>query len=81
MIIENFELQEKKKKAEAGKSTEDASDSKEEEKEERVINLRSLTMEDMRQAKNQVTSHSFSTFCERNYHFHSFAYMFIHVMV
>lgn len=72
MIIENFELQEKKKKAEAGKSTEDASDSKEEEKEERVITLRSLTMEDMRQAKNQVTSHSFSNFCRKKLPFSFF---------
>lgn len=63
MIIENFELQKKKKKAEEGKSTEDASDSKEEEeKEEHVITLRSLSMEDMRQAKNQVTPNHFLLF-------------------
>ncbi|KAL6123160.1 hypothetical protein ACLB2K_075683 [Fragaria x ananassa] len=53
---ERLKDQEKKKKAEAAKTTEDASDSKEEEKEERVITLRSLSMEDMRQAKNQVAA-------------------------
>ncbi|KAL6127637.1 hypothetical protein ACLB2K_071000 [Fragaria x ananassa] len=53
---ERLKDQEKKKKAEAAKTTEDASDSKEEEKEERVITLRSLSMEDMRQAKNQVSA-------------------------
>ncbi|XAR71678.1 Adenosinetriphosphatase [Bertholletia excelsa] len=46
----------KKQKAEEGQSTEDASDTKEEGKEERVITLRPLNMEDMRQAKNQVAA-------------------------
>ncbi|XP_061996324.1 uncharacterized protein LOC133714258 isoform X2 [Rosa rugosa] len=54
---ERLKDKKKKKKAEEGKSTEDASDSKEEEeKEEHVITLRSLSMEDMRQAKNQVAA-------------------------
>lgn len=51
---------EKKRKTEEGKSTEEASDSKEEGKEEvkeeRVIILRPLNMEDMKQAKNQVAA-------------------------
>ncbi|KAI9161404.1 hypothetical protein LWI28_017024 [Acer negundo] len=51
---------EKKRREETGKSSEDASDSKEEVKEEHVIILRSLNMEDMRQAKNQVAA-SFSS--------------------
>jgi len=51
---------EKKRREETGKSSEDASDSKEEGKEEHVIILRSLNMEDMRQAKNQVAA-SFSS--------------------
>ncbi|PSS32352.1 Spastin like [Actinidia chinensis var. chinensis] len=46
----------KKQKAEEGQSTDDASDPKEEGKEERVITLRPLNMEDMRQAKNQVAA-------------------------
>lgn len=49
-------MQKKKKKDEEGQSNEDDSDAKEEDKEERVITLRPLNMEDMRQAKNQVTS-------------------------
>ncbi|XP_050384848.1 uncharacterized protein LOC126801516 isoform X2 [Argentina anserina] len=53
---ERLKDQEKKKKAEAAKSAEDASDSKEEKKEEHVITLRSLIMEDMKQAKNQVAA-------------------------
>lgn len=49
-------IQEKQKKDSEGSSSEDASSKKEEDKEEeRVIALRSLNMEDMRQAKNQVT--------------------------
>ena len=52
----NLSKQKKKQKAEEGQSTDDASDPKEEGKEERVITLRPLNMEDMRQAKNQVTS-------------------------
>lgn len=51
--LNNFK-QEKKKREEAAKSSEDASETKEEAKEERVITLRPLNMEDMRQAKNQV---------------------------
>lgn len=47
-------IQEKKKKDSEGSSSEDASSKKEEDKEERVITLRALNMEDMRQAKNQV---------------------------
>ena len=35
---------------------------KEEEKEERVITLRALNMEDMRQAKNQVTNFTFFSY-------------------
>ncbi|GAB4826300.1 hypothetical protein Ancab_009164 [Ancistrocladus abbreviatus] len=46
---------ERKKKAQEKKNTEKSSDTKEEEKEE-VITLRALTMEDMRQAKNQVAA-------------------------
>ncbi|KAK6250672.1 hypothetical protein QUC31_008234 [Theobroma cacao] len=47
---------EKKKREEAGKSSEDASETKEEDKEERVITLRPLNLEDLRQAKNQVAA-------------------------
>ncbi|XVE64308.1 hypothetical protein DITRI_Ditri07aG0090700 [Diplodiscus trichospermus] len=47
---------EKKRREEAGKSSEDASEMKEEDKEEQVITLRPLDMEDMRQAKNQVAA-------------------------
>ncbi|KAK6117661.1 hypothetical protein DH2020_048623 [Rehmannia glutinosa] len=50
---------EKKQRDEEGQSSEDASDSapkEEETKEEKVISLRSLNMEDMRQAKNQVAA-------------------------
>ncbi|XWS61256.1 hypothetical protein CRYUN_Cryun07bG0110500 [Craigia yunnanensis] len=47
---------EKKRREDAGKSSEDASETKEENKEERVITLRPLNMEDMRQAKNQVAA-------------------------
>ncbi|GMH08938.1 hypothetical protein Nepgr_010778 [Nepenthes gracilis] len=46
---------EKKKKAQEKKNSEGDSDIKEE-KEEEVITLRALTMEDMRQAKNQVAA-------------------------
>ena len=55
----NLSKQKKKQKAEEGQSTDGASDPKEEGKEERVIILRPLNMEDMRQAKNQVTSREF----------------------
>ncbi|KAK6117671.1 hypothetical protein DH2020_048588 [Rehmannia glutinosa] len=50
---------EKKQRDEEGQSSEDASDSapkEEESKEEKVISLRPLNMEDMRQAKNQVAA-------------------------
>lgn len=48
---------EKKKKDSEGSSSDDASSKKEEDKEEeRVIALRALNMEDMRQAKNQVSA-------------------------
>lgn len=60
---ERLKDMESKKKEEAGKSTEESeknaeesSDSKEENKEEQVIVLRPLNMEDMRQAKNQVAA-------------------------
>ena len=43
-------------KADEGKSSEDASDTREEAKGEKVIVLRPLNMEDMRQAKNQVAA-------------------------
>lgn len=47
---------EKKQRAEEGQSCEDASEGNEEAKEESVIALRPLNMEDMRQAKNQVAA-------------------------
>ncbi|CAA2969820.1 nuclear valosin-containing -like [Olea europaea subsp. europaea] len=47
---------EKKQKDEEGQSSRDDSAPKEETKEERVITLRPLNMEDMRQAKNQVSA-------------------------
>ncbi|KAJ0043945.1 hypothetical protein Pint_17576 [Pistacia integerrima] len=57
---ERMKDMERKKREAAGKSSEDASDSKEEakeeSKEERVIELRPLNMEDLRQAKNQVAA-------------------------
>ncbi|PPD97089.1 hypothetical protein GOBAR_DD05877 [Gossypium barbadense] len=53
---ERLKDQEKKRQEEAGKSTEDVTESKEEHKEERVVTLRPLNMEDMRQAKNQVAA-------------------------
>ena len=46
----------KLQKADEGKSSEDASDTKEEAKGDKVIVLRPLNMEDMRQAKNQVAA-------------------------
>ncbi|KAH6770916.1 P-loop containing nucleoside triphosphate hydrolases superfamily protein [Perilla frutescens var. hirtella] len=45
-----------KKQIDAGQSSEDASASEEESKEEKVISLRHLNMEDFRQAKNQVAA-------------------------
>ncbi|XP_027110178.1 uncharacterized protein [Coffea arabica] len=47
---------EKKQKAEEGQSSEDADEGNEEAKEESVIALRPLNMEDIRQAKNQVAA-------------------------
>ncbi|KAE8733894.1 Spastin [Hibiscus syriacus] len=57
---ERLKDQEKKRLEEAGKTTEDASETRDNNTEERVITLRPLTMEDMRQAKNQVAA-SFSS--------------------
>lgn len=48
-------LQERKRKAEEGEKTGEDSDNKEADKGERVITLRPLNMEDMKQAKNQVS--------------------------
>ncbi|TYJ07033.1 hypothetical protein E1A91_A12G276000v1 [Gossypium mustelinum] len=53
---ERFKDQERKRREEASKNSEDASDTKDENMEERVIALRPLNMEDMRQAKNQVAA-------------------------
>ncbi|KAJ8621582.1 hypothetical protein MRB53_030111 [Persea americana] len=47
---------ERKRKAEEGEKTGEDSDNKEADKGERVITLRPLNMEDMKQAKNQVAS-------------------------
>ncbi|XP_043716106.1 uncharacterized protein LOC122664377 isoform X2 [Telopea speciosissima] len=47
---------ERKRRAEEGQNSEDGPDTIEEPKEERVITLRPLNMEDMRQAKNQVAA-------------------------
>ncbi|CAH2049307.1 unnamed protein product, partial [Thlaspi arvense] len=52
-LIQQERLKEREKKAEEGKSVEDASNTKEENKEERAITLRPLNMEDMRHARNQ----------------------------
>ncbi|XP_059667145.1 uncharacterized protein LOC132312694 isoform X4 [Cornus florida] len=52
---ERLKDMERKRKAEA-KSSEDGSDEKEGGKEERVITLRPLNMEDMKEAKNQVAA-------------------------
>ncbi|KAF9671201.1 hypothetical protein SADUNF_Sadunf12G0022800 [Salix dunnii] len=57
---ERVKDKEKKQKSEEGTSSEDAADTKEEGKEESVIILRPLNMDDMRQAKNQVAA-SFAT--------------------
>ncbi|KAF9667442.1 hypothetical protein SADUNF_Sadunf15G0023500 [Salix dunnii] len=57
---ERVKDKEKKQKDQEGTSSEDAADRKEEGKEENVIILRPLNMDDMRQAKNQVAS-SFAT--------------------
>uniref|UniRef100_A0A803PQ29 AAA+ ATPase domain-containing protein n=1 Tax=Cannabis sativa TaxID=3483 RepID=A0A803PQ29_CANSA len=50
------DVEKKKKSSEGSSSEDDASATKEEDKEEKVITLRSLNMEDMRQAKNQVAA-------------------------
>lgn len=52
---ERLKDMEKKRRTEEENKSEDATDSKED-KEERVITLRSLNMEDMKQAKNQVAA-------------------------
>jgi hypothetical protein len=76
-LLPSISLKEKKQKAEEGTSSEDAADTKEEGtssedaadkkeegKEESVIILRPLNMDDMRQAKNQVSLHEFEkTIC------------------
>uniref|UniRef100_A0A5B6Z8N8 AAA+ ATPase domain-containing protein n=2 Tax=Davidia involucrata TaxID=16924 RepID=A0A5B6Z8N8_DAVIN len=56
MQQERLKDMKRKQRAEEGQTSEDASDTKEEGKEEKVITLRSLNMEDMRQAKNQVAA-------------------------
>ena len=58
-LLPSISLKEKKQKSEEGTSSEDAADTKEEGKEESVIILRPLNMDDMRQAKNQVSLHEF----------------------
>jgi len=63
----NFQLQRTKQKDEEGNSSEgtsetkevDKDETKEEDKDDQVITLRPLSMEDMRQAKNQVNSTEF----------------------
>ncbi|KAF3432908.1 hypothetical protein FNV43_RR24010 [Rhamnella rubrinervis] len=57
-LIQQERLKDKEKKKEdaESKSSEDTSDAKAEDKEEQVITLRPLNMEDMRQAKNQVAA-------------------------
>ncbi|KAJ4951291.1 hypothetical protein NE237_028123 [Protea cynaroides] len=50
------DLERKQKGAEEGQTSEEAPDSAEEPREERVITLRPLNMEDIRQAKNQVAA-------------------------
>ncbi|GMY07347.1 putative aaa domain-containing protein c24b10.10c [Fagus crenata] len=60
-LIQHERLKDKKKREKdaEGNSSESTSETKEEEKEDEVITLRSLNMEDMRLAKNQVAA-SFS---------------------
>lgn len=53
---ERLKDMEKKRRAQEGKSSEDVSNLQDEATEERVIALRPLNMEDMRQAKNQVAA-------------------------
>ncbi|GFP91337.1 spastin [Phtheirospermum japonicum] len=59
MMTEGYsgsDLKEKKQRDEEGQRDEEASTPKEETKEEKVISLRPLSMEDMRQAKDQVAA-------------------------
>nr|GMD53739.1 calmodulin-interacting protein 111-like [Ipomoea batatas] len=53
---ERVKAMQKKRKAEDGQSSEASSDKKEEATKEKVINLRPLNMEDLKQAKNQVAA-------------------------
>ncbi|KAL0304352.1 UNVERIFIED_CONTAM: Spastin [Sesamum radiatum] len=53
---ERLKDKEKKQRDAEGESSKDASATKEDTKEEKVISLRPLNMEDMRQAKNQVAA-------------------------
>nr|GMD53786.1 nuclear valosin-containing protein-like [Ipomoea batatas] len=53
---ERVKAMQKKRKAEDGQSSEASSDMKEEATKEKVINLRPLNMEDLKQAKNQVAA-------------------------
>lgn len=57
-VSQDFEIswwfQERKKREEAGKGTEESKEEEAEASEERVITLRPLNMEDMRKAKTQV---------------------------
>ncbi|KAL5540302.1 hypothetical protein UlMin_042785 [Ulmus minor] len=53
---ERLKDKEKKKRESEGQSSENTSNANEEDTEEQVITLRSLNMEDMRQAKNQVAA-------------------------
>lgn len=56
LIQQEKQKDKEKKLKDDGKSSEDASASKEEAKEENLITLRPLNMEDIRQAKNQVAA-------------------------
>ncbi|KAK6155622.1 hypothetical protein DH2020_009870 [Rehmannia glutinosa] len=56
LIQQERQKDKKKKQREEGESSEDASATSEETKGEKVISLRPLSMEDMRQAKNQVAA-------------------------
>ncbi|KAI7985011.1 hypothetical protein LOK49_LG14G01655 [Camellia lanceoleosa] len=53
---ERVDEQKKKERVDEGQSSEDASDTKEEGKEERVIVLRPLNMEDMRQPRSMCNN-------------------------
>ncbi|KAL8534494.1 hypothetical protein ACS0TY_010493 [Phlomoides rotata] len=56
LIQQEREKDKEKKPIDEGQSSEDASAAREESKEENVISLRPLNMEDIRQAKNQVAA-------------------------